>query len=153
MAEILDSATVERPGVRPWTVRALGLLLLLQAIAYVALSFYLLLRLDWSEEAISRLDYAPTPQQTDALTVSFVLIPSAIVVIVSAVGFFFLHRVGWLLAMTMQGATLLGCLALYFESKPWAIFPAMLFCIIMAFYLNSSDVRITFDQRTTGREY
>jgi len=78
------------------------------------------------------------------LSVSFILIPSAILTVLSSIGFLFLFRAGWLLAMAMQGGTLLGCLTLYFDTRPQAIFPVMLFCIVMAFYLNSSDVRIAF---------
>jgi hypothetical protein len=55
-----------------------------------------------------------------------------------------LFRAGWLLAMAMQGATLLGCLVLYFGTKPKAIFPVMLYCVVMAFYLNARDVRVAF---------
>jgi hypothetical protein len=53
----------------------------------------------------------------------------------------------------MQGGTLLGCLALYFDSKPWAIFPVMLYCVVMAFYLNTYDVRIAFYGGTTEHEH
>ena len=136
----------ERRRSRPWTVRAVGLLLLLQAAGYVALSVYLLLPFDWNTDVIS-------PQQTDALYVSFILIPAAILAVLSAIGFLFLFRTGWLLAMAMQGGTLLGCLTLYFDTKPWAIFPVMLYCIVMAFYLNTYDVRIAFYGRTAEHEH
>ncbi len=92
------------------------------------------------------------PRQTDALSVSIILIPAAILAVLSALGFLFLFRAGWLLAMTMQGATLLGCLVLYFGTKPEAIFPVMLYCIVMAFFLNSSNVRFAFYGGTVGHE-
>ena len=136
----------ERRRSRPWIVYAAGVLLLLQAAGYVALSIYLLLPLDWDTEIMS-------PQQSDALAVSFILIPAAVLAILSAVGFLFLFRAGWLLAMAMQGATLLGCLALYFYTKPQAIFPVMLYSIVMAFYLNTSDVRVAFHGGMAGHEH
>ena len=64
-----------------------------------------------------------------------------------------MQNAGWLLAMAMQGGTLLGCLTLYFDTKPWAIFPVMLYCVVMAFYLNTYDVRIAFYGGTTEHEH
>jgi hypothetical protein len=145
MPDDSGNATTGRRRSRPWTVRAVGLLLLLQAAGYVALSIYLLLPFDWNTDVLSS-------QQTDALYVSIILIPAAILAVLSAIGFLFLFRAGWLLAMTMQGATLLGCLTLYFGTKPQAIFPVMLYCIIMAFFLNSSNVRFAFYGGTVGHE-
>ena len=142
---------VSRRRSRPWTVRAIGLLLLLQAAGYVALSVYLLFPFDWGMLAEDRIDMM-SAQQIDALYISIILIPAAVPVILSAIGFLFLFRAGWLLAMAMQGATLLGCLLLYFDTRPLAIFPVMLYCIVMAFYLNSSDVRIAFYGEAVGHE-
>jgi hypothetical protein len=85
-----------------------------------------------------------SPRQVDALSISFILVPAAILAVLSAIGFLFLFRAGWILALTMQGATLLGCLTLYFDRRPRAIFPVMLYCVVMAFLLNSADVRIAF---------
>jgi hypothetical protein len=132
-------------------VRATGLLLFLQAAGFVALSLYLLLPHDWTGIAGTRLEMVP-PQQADALSISIILIPAALLALISAVGLIFLLRAGWLLAMAVQGATLLGCLIRYFDTKPQAIFPVMLFCIVMAFYLNSTGVRAAFYGGTTGNE-
>ena len=128
---------------RPWTVRALGLLILLQAIAYVSLSISLLLLFDWRVTAGQRADMI-SPQQANALSLSIILIPAAILAVLATIGFFSLFRTGWVLAMATQGATLLGCLMLYIGTKPPAIFPVMLFSIVMAFCLNSCDVRVAF---------
>ena len=145
MPDNSDSTTTARRRSIPWAVRAAGLLLLLQAAGYVGLSIYLLLPFDWNIDITS-------PQQADALYVSILLIPAAIVAVLSALGFLFLFRAGWLLAMTMQGATLLGCLVLYFGPRPPAIYPVMLYGIIMAFFLNSSNVRLAFYGGTVGHE-
>ena len=141
--------TEKRRPSRSWMVRAAGLLLFLQAVGYVALCIYLLWPFDW--EATAQQDML-SPQQIDALSVSLVLFPSAILAVLSAIGFLFLFRAGWLLAMVMQGATLLGCLAFYFDTKPPAIYPVMLYCIVMAFYLNSFDVRVAFHSGATSHE-
>jgi len=148
---IEQSTLVSRRRSRPWTVRAIGLLLLLQAAGYVALCIYLLLPFDWGVLAEDRIDMM-SAQQIDALYISIILIPAAVPVVLSAIGFLFLLRAGWLLAMAMQGATLLGCLLLYFDTRPQAIFPVMLYCIVMAFYLNSADVRIAFYGEAVGHE-
>jgi hypothetical protein len=123
----------------------------LQAAGYVALCIYLLLPFDWGVLAEDRIDMM-SAQQIDALYISIILIPAAVPVVLSAIGFLFLLRAGWLLAMAMQGATLLGCLLLYFDTRPQAIFPVMLYCIVMAFYLNSADVRIAFYGEAVGHE-
>ena len=151
MPEVAGVATTERCRARPWTVRIVGLLLFLQAIAYVALTVYLLLPFDWRATA-EQQNYIMPPQQIDALSIGFLLIPVAILVVLSAIGFLLLRRGGWLLAMAMQGATLLGCLTFYFDTKPPAIFPIMVFCIVMAFYLNSFDVRVAFHGGAAGHE-
>jgi hypothetical protein len=150
MADKSSSNRCRRP--HPWTVRAAGLLLVLQAAGYVALSIYLLLPFDWRATAEHDLEVL-SPQQSDALSISIILIPAAILAVLSAIGFLFLFRGGWLLAMAMQGATLLGCLALYFDTRPQAIFPVMLYCTLMALYLNSSDVRVAFYGGTAGHEH
>ena len=147
-----EQSTVKaRRRSRPWTVRAVGLLLLLQAAGYVALSIYLLFPYDWGATAEQGFE-SLSPQQIDALYISIILIPAAVPVVLSAIGFLFLLRAGWLLAMAMQGATLLGCLLLYFDTRPPAIFPVMLYCIVMAFYLNSFDVRSAFHGEAAGHE-
>jgi hypothetical protein len=52
--------------------------------------------------------------------------------------------------MIVQAVTLLACLLLYTEwesilyREPVFIYPVMLYCIVMALYLNSSDVRAAF---------
>lgn len=89
MLDSSGNATPEHRRSRPWTVYAAGVLLLLQAAGYVALSIYLLLPLDWDTEIMS-------PQQSDALSVSFILIPAAILAVLSAIfnGCAGRHRVG-----------------------------------------------------------
>ena len=141
-------ATTERRS-RPWTVRLVGLLLLLQAIAYVGLTFVLLLPFDWLATT-EQQDYVMPQQQIEALSLGFLLIPTAILGVLSAIGFLLLRRGGWLLGMAMQGATLLGCLTFYFDTRPPAIFPVMVFCILMALYLNSYDVRAAFHGGEAG---
>jgi hypothetical protein len=127
---------------RPWVVRAGSLLLLLQAAGLVALTIFVLVPFDLSDVAIS-------PQEEVALSVGVMFLPAAFLAFLSAIGFLFLFRAGWLLAMAVQGGTLLGCLAHYFDTRPAAIFPVMIFCTVMAFYLNSFDVRIAFYGGTT----
>lgn len=149
MPDNWGNATTEHRRSRPRTVVALGLFLLLQALAYAALCVYLRLPFDWRGAAEYLIDGMP-PRQIDAL--SIILIPGAILGVLSAIGFLLLFRVGWLLAMAIQGATLLGCLTLYLDTKPVVIFPVMLYCIFMAFYLNSFNVRAAFYGGTVDRE-
>jgi hypothetical protein len=142
----MPDATGEGRRSRPWTVCAVGVLLLLQAAGYVALSIYLLFPLERYTDLVPQ-------RQVDALSYGFILIPAAILAVLSAVGFLLLFRAGWLLAMAMQGATLFGCLALYFDTRPRLIFPVMLYCAVLAFYLNSFDVRVAFHGGTAEHEH
>lgn len=149
MPENWGNATTEHRRSRPRTVLALSLFLLLQSIAYVALCLYLRLPDDWRGTAEYLIGGMP-PQQIDDL--SIILIPGSILAVLSAIGFLLLLPTGWLLAMAIQGATLLGCLTLYLDTKPVAIFPVMLYCIVMAFSLNSFNVRAAFYGGTADRE-
>jgi hypothetical protein len=85
-----------------------------------------------------------------AVVTVLVFAPPAVLALLAALGFLFLLRAGWLLAMIVQGLSLLACLLLYSAWTPIFIYPVMLYCIVMALYLNSSDVRAAFHvgQRT-----
>lgn len=140
------NAPAKRRRPRSRTVRAASLLLLLQAAVFVAISVYLLLSMDLSTGAYS-------VQQIDTLTLSIILALAAFLAALSAIGFLFRLRASWLLAMAIQAMTLISCLGLYFDTKPQAIFPAMLCCVVMAFFLNSSGVRVAFHGAAVTREY
>jgi len=89
----------------------------------------------------------------EALTLAL-FAPSAIMTLMSALGFLLLRRRGWLLAAISQGLSLGVCLWLYSQTQPWYAYPIMAYCILMILYLNSHDVRVVFHPRraSTQRE-
>jgi len=148
---------------RPWAVRAIALLLLLQAIGLVAINVYHIYvrvsatpNLELPPEIDSDEDFeklSPAEQETlMAFAYAFFLMPLAIPATLAAIGFLFLFRFGWVTAMLTQVATLAICLMLYLEFKPIVVYPIMVYCILMVLYLNVNDVRLTFFTRKAREE-
>ncbi|MCA1730359.1 MAG: hypothetical protein LC751_13385 [Actinobacteria bacterium] len=143
---------------RSWPVRANALLLVLQAAGLGGINAYYISQIDWQQvEQQIETDGSLSPEITEAVehaaVIAFTLGPPAVLAVLAALGFVFLFRVGWLLAMIVQAITLLSCLLLYSDWEPvlgWDpvfIYPVMLYCIVMVLYLNSSEVRAAFHVR------
>jgi len=146
-----------------WPVRANGLLLVLQAAGLGGIGAYEVYRVDWQQveadlsllpETLDLPETLVLPETVEgaehAVVTVLVFAPPTVLALLAALGFLFLLRAGWLLAMIVQGLSLLACLLLYSAWTPIFIYPVMLYCIVMALYLNSSDVRAAFHvgQRT-----
>lgn len=128
---------------RVWPTRLLGMFLLsLQAagllagdVLYAADSpgFEILYSFESAGQLVSQADVF-----RNAYTLPFIFVLVA--------GFAFLsgRRSGWLLAMMAQGFTLYISLTLYFSQRLDIIFPNMIYCMIMVFYLNTPVVRAIF---------
>jgi uncharacterized membrane protein YqhA len=128
-------------------VRAIGVLLILEVIVIVALGGYEFFQLDW--RAIDLDD--PSQREIEA-AVFALLVPSAVLTLMSAMSFLFLRRRGWLMAAIAQGLSLAVCLWLYTLFQPGYVYPVMAYCILMILYLNSHDVRVVFHpRRNTAR--
>jgi hypothetical protein len=151
---------------RSWPVRANGLLLILQAAGLAGIGFYNVSQIDWQQvqydlsllpetaqlpETVDLPETIELPEMVEAAEQAIVAIlllgPPAILAVLAALGILFMFRVGWLLAMIAQGLTLLACLLLYTTWEPTFVYPAMLYCVVMVLYLNSSDVRAAFHIR------
>lgn len=124
------------------------MLLVLQVAGLAAIGAYefwrVLSRVDWERMPVQ----APPPAVIEAAVFAF-FVPSAALMLVSAVGFFFLRRKGWVLAALAQGMSLAVCLWLYGVFGPYYVYPIMAYCVLMILYLNSHDVRVVFH---VGRE-
>ncbi|MEZ4859998.1 MAG: hypothetical protein R3C14_01765 [Caldilineaceae bacterium] len=137
-----------------WPLRIIGLLLLIQASSVLALSLFFSRQIDWQRElADSILSIAAL----DIIAWDIVVAPLIILLIITAIGFFFQRAFAWLFAMTLQGVMLLGCLSIYFLTNSYLrnshfIYLTMVYCIMMVLYLNSSDVRIAFQVKKRTRE-
>jgi hypothetical protein len=157
-------------------IRAVGLLLILQAIGLVGLMTYGLLQVDWQQVGFDWqqqeglvLEIHPGSSQEEeeseleaarAIGAAILFLPSIVLVILGALGFLLFSRRGWLLASLAQTLSLGACMELYYGSfweNPPFVYPIMLYCILMILYLNSSEVRVVFHSRrkaakTVGRD-
>ena len=149
-------------------IRAVGLLLILQAIGLVGLIAYGLLQVDWqqvrsdSQQQGLVLEIQPDSSQQQegeeesvleaarAIVAAILFLPSIVLAILGALGFLLFSRRGWLLASLAQTLSLGACMELYYDSvweKPGFVYPVMVYCILMILYLNSSGVRVVFHSR------
>ncbi len=152
---------VEPNGTFNRPVRAIGLLLILQVAGLAALGAYefshVLSRVDWQRLGSlgslgSLVSETPSQQVVEALAVAL-FAPPAVLMLVSALGFLFMRRRGWLLAAISQGLTLGVCLWLYTVLQPVYVYPIMAYCVLVILYLNSQDVRTAFHMgRDPARE-
>ena len=126
------------------------LLLLLQAALLLGLCWYLGQSFEGScngqaVEFVQALDCENLADE-DALVEVFlfllIYLPVALLACVAAITFLFLR--GWLLALAAQGLSLFLAL-LFFGTLPTLAHLAMLTSIFMVLYLNSYNVRATFD--------
>lgn len=124
------------------------MLLILEVMVIVALGGYEFFQLDW--RAIDLDD--PSQREIEA-AVFALLVPSAILTLMSAMSFLFLRRRGWLMAAIAQGLSLAVCLWLYTLFQPDYVYPIMAFCVLMILYLNSHEVRVVFHPRRSAARH
>jgi cytochrome c oxidase subunit IV len=145
-------------------IRAVGFLLLFQAIGLIGLLTYGLLQIDWQQvrfdsqqglELEIQLDSSQKAEEESmldadrAILAAILFLLSIVLAILGALGFLFSRR-GWLLASLAQTLILGACMELYYNSvweNPAFVYPIMLYCILMILYLNSSEVRVVFHSR------
>lgn len=129
-----------------WPLRAISLLLFLQTLGLSLITIFFLRQIDWE------LEWADTMLSVAALDLivwTAVVAPLVLLLLITAIGFFFQRSFAWHSAMTLQGVMLLGCLTIYFftdshlRNSHW-LYLSMLYCILMVLYLNTSDVRLAF---------
>jgi len=143
-------------------IRAIGFLLILQAVGLVGIAILDLRQVDWQQV---QFEFSPQPQEgfeitvdwpqeqevgleaTRAIEVAIRFLPPAVLAILGALGFLAFSRRGWFLATLAQTLSLWACLQLYYEWNPGFIYPVMLYCILMVLYLNSHSVRVVFHSR------
>jgi heme/copper-type cytochrome/quinol oxidase subunit 2 len=123
-------------------VRAIGVLLILEVIGLVVLGGYEFLQVDWRG-----IDLGSQRHRAVEVAVFALFIPSAILTLLAALSFLFMHRRGWLLAAIAQGLSLAVSLWLYSLFQPGYVYPIMAYCVLMILYLNARDVRVVFQPR------
>jgi hypothetical protein len=155
---------------RPKPVTILGWFLFCQSVFLLGLSIYHYLILSFGPQLLSQwlsgepvvggqsLDFqlfirelfgqAASQNLLSTLIESLVLFILTILAMLAGIGFFRLWRGAWLLAMFLQGSSMLLALILYFVKKPNHIYLLMLMGIFMVLYLNYADVRTVFKPKT-----
>lgn len=134
---------VDAGNARPWPVRILTLLLLIQAAGLIGLSVY-----SYNPEILEHED------EVRAVLTFLTEIPRTIafgslglLAIAAALGFLWLWRTGWPTAMLVQGLGFLVTIGLYLRSRPPYIYAVMAYCILMVFYLHHPDVQKAFQTK------
>jgi hypothetical protein len=134
------------PAPRSWPIRAIVLLLLVQALGLASIVVLTGTRLDW---LILVSGWTDPDRETAPLLIGGLFLPLAALALSGALGVWIGRRTGWIMAMLAQVGLLLGCLTLYFDERPGFVYPLMLSCIALVLYLNSSDVRLAFQLATS----
>ena len=129
----------DRQSHRP--VRAIGLLLFLEAAVIVALGAYEFSRVDWRLVVSAWVVPSREVGEVGAL---ILFAPAAVLTLFAALGFLLLRRRGWLLGAISQGTVVGVCLFLYAEYEPIYVYPIMAYAVLMILYLNVHDVRAVF---------
>ncbi|MBE7552055.1 MAG: hypothetical protein HS126_13380 [Anaerolineales bacterium] len=126
---------------RPWLVSILGLLLLLQAAGLFDLGLFFFTRGLGLKRSLIVEAFITTP--INSLAMGIVFIPLSLLALLAAIGFFRLWRAAWLMAMLLQGLSLLAALVLYFNQRPGYVYIIMLYSILLVLYLNYFETSTT----------
>lgn len=126
---------------RPGLVSILGLLLLLQAAGLFDLGLFFFTRGLGLKRSLIVEAFITAP--INSLAMSVVFIPLSLLAFLAAIGFFRLWRAAWLMAMLLQGLSLLAALFLYFNQRPGYVYIIMLYSILMVLYLNYFETYAT----------
>ena len=131
--------------------RLLGVLLLLQVVAMVGISFWLFGNVDWDRVLEITNERGQTRAKTvdgpwlkpleRAIVFAVYFLAPAILLLLAGLGFVLLRRRGWMLASVAQALIMLACLFFYGDSRPWFAYPIIAYSILMILLLNSRSVR------------
>ncbi len=134
---------------RRWTLRVIALLLVIQATLLIGISAVVISRIDWAQELE---DVMLSLTALDTILLVALLGPLAVFELVTALGMWLGGGSLWLRAMVIQGILLIFCLSSYVAQRREAfVYLLMLTCIIIVLYLNTNDVRLTYQNRRLQR--
>jgi hypothetical protein len=143
-AEMLDAGEA-----RPWAVRVLTILLLVQAVGLIFLGVFNFNPLELPQESDIFLIILTSFTN---LTRTIAYGTLGVMAVVAALGFLGLWRTGWPTAILLQGLTLMVTLGLYLRNSPPYIFALMSYCILMVIYLHHPDVQNAFQTKKIQEE-
>ena len=124
---------------RPWSITALSLLLLLEAVALVTIGSFNIFIVD-------RMDNSFELRMVDSAQFVVLEILLASLTLAAAVGFFRLWRVAWLFAMVVQAIVLYFLIRLHFIGAidNWWDYGVMGYAVFIVLYLNYHEVQTLF---------
>jgi hypothetical protein len=135
--------SIQTAKTRPGSVSIVGLLLLLQAGGFFDLGLFFFNSGLGLTRSLVMESLLVEPIHT--LAEGIVFLPLSLLALLAAVGFFRMWRAAWVIAMLVQGLSLLTALVLYFNQQPDYVYAIMLYSILMVIYLNTFEVYTTFE--------
>lgn len=143
-------ATPERiEETRRWPARIVGLLLVIQGVGSLVVSYRLGMDAGWVGQLS---DDFLSPDVLAGLSTTGLFALMALVAFVSAAGFVLVRDGAWLLAMVLEVLTLAVALRYHFLDGPDLVYILMAFGTFMVFYINSRPVRTVFHGGRPGGE-
>ena len=140
----IDTMRVEVRA-RRWTMRVIALLLAGQAAVLITIIWVTVATFNW-ELHFRAVMLSMTVM--DTVLLGGLLLPMAVFDLFTAMGLWIGQRSAWLRAMTAQGILLIFCLSSYVAHRGERyIYLLMLTCIVLVLYLNTYDVRLSFNSR------
>ena len=140
--------------------RLLGVLLILQVAALMAIGVLLFSNIEWNQvldvtreqgEVRAKTIEGPLLKELErALLFAVYFVGPAILSLLAGLGFVLLRRRGWMLASVAQALIMLACLFFYGDSRPWFVYPLIAYSILMILLLNSRSVRAVVHRRRTA---
>ena len=140
----MSTTTPNNENERPWAVKTLTWLLLLEAFLFFGIGIFNAGTLQlWTQLSFDNLLSAFVLTLTN-LTLYGAL---ALLTIIAAIGFLNLTSRSWTYAVLVQGLALLTGIVLYRQSFPFYVVVVMTYGIFMTLYLHHPDVQTAFKVR------
>lgn len=151
----MPSARPEASASNVRLVRIVSLLLLVQTLLLLGISFWFFSAIDWDQE---RQEMLLSTAAVDAVAMGFWFTVAGVVLLPTALALFFLRKSAWIFAMAIQGVLLVVTLTNYFFSvaptleRSFRVFMVMASCVVLVFYLNLTGVRTVVQWRDEDLE-
>lgn len=133
---------------RPWPVKAVGLLLFLQAVGMFGMGLFYLDTSDLADRLIETVGpdiRAVFQYVTGDAVAGIFLIQLSLLALLAGFGFWRMRRNAWMNAMLLQGLSLSLVLVRYFTgAKTLGMYILMAYAVFMVLYLNHYEVRMAF---------
>ncbi len=125
---------------RPWSVTALAILSLLEAVMLLNLGSFKMVQLIQIKENNIFIDLAP---------IGIFSISLSVLALFAAIGFLRLWKSAWINAMLVQGLVILYLLMVHFTQQITHLvdYGVMTFAIFIVVYLNYNEVQLIFRVR------